>query len=160
MSVVFNEETRWVVWKAPEEPAVHDCDESRVKRFVLTQLLIKYDPIQTMTASALKNTAKRLHINIDGCVEGEEIRKKIKIRRSTSCPICFDVFEDNEQVAETKCGHAFCAPCLVKCAVTKLEEIRNEREYYRSRGETPPFLLRDGYPPCPICKCPIDQANA
>lgn len=129
-------ETRWVFYKPPNTPQVFNSDHERVNCFVLTSLLKRHDPVEPMTLKTLKRTADELNLDIGECIEKEEIRKKVKVRRSDRCPICLDDFKASEQVAQTECGHAFCAPCLVEALHAKV-------------GVT------GDIPPCPVCQCPV-----
>ena len=151
-------ETRWVFWTPPENPQAHNTDADRVRSFVLGRLLVKYDPVETMCLKTLKRTAGQLQLDIGDCIDKEEIRKRVKTRRNDRCPICLDDFGESEQVAQTFCGHAFCAPCLVKATQTTLEEREEERTYWTERGAPPTDLSK--YPPCPVCKSPINRAGA
>jgi predicted Zn-ribbon and HTH transcriptional regulator len=151
-------ETRWVFWTPPKDPETYNTDGDRVRSFVLGRLLVRYDPVDTMSLKTLKRTAGELHLDIGDCIEKGEIRKRVKTRRNDRCPICLDDFEDSEQVAQTVCGHAFCAPCLVKATETALEDREIERVYWMDRGVVLDEVSK--YPPCPVCKSPIDRAGA
>ena len=130
------------MYKPPGKPVVFDSDRARIQSFVLGSLLVRHDPIETMTTRTLKRTADQLKLNIGGCIEKDEIRKKVKVRRNDRCPICLHDFDSSEQVAQTSCGHSFCAPCLVEALESRVLNVGG-----------------DDAPPCPLCKCPIHVKN-
>ena len=135
-----NPETRWVFFKQPERPAVFESDDARLQHFVVGSLLVRHHPVETMTLRTLKRTADELNIDIKQCVEKDEIRKKVKVRRNDRCPICLEDFKDSEQVAQTPCGHSFCAPCLVQALGAKVK------------------VFGDALP-CPVCQQTFNLKN-
>ena len=58
-------------------------------------MLVRHHPVESMSLKTLKRTADELKVDLGGCIEKDEMRKKLKVRRCDRCPICLDEFEES-----------------------------------------------------------------